>query len=331
VVLDVKGYPDYQVDKVGKFLVVKVKDPTYGNISYHSNGDRVYFSLKWTQLTQNEAEIKKLYTGKYDSTGKKYTIVFNGYYHEFKNGNLKINDNYIDSVDINGNAINGTTTLTFNAKDKFVYEIITRYDTSGNVMDTAVTLLKPAAKADKLVVIDPGHGGYETGAVANGMLEKQLNLDIANRLNSLLKAKGVKTYMIREDDSYIGLFERAYIANDLNASLFVSIHNNAWNASAKGTETLYNTSDPNAAQLNSIKFAQIMQPYLVNTLGTFDRRIVERPGLVVLRKTLMPAILTEIAFMDSKEDAARLQTNDFRQKAAQALCDGITKALGELQ
>ena len=331
IVLDVSGYPDYQIEKRGNFLVVKVKDSTYGNISYHSNGDRVYFSLKWTQLTQSEDEVQKLYTGSYDSTGKKYTITFRGYRQEFKIGNLKIKDSYIDSVDIQGNDATGDTILTFNAKDKFVYEIITRYDAGGNIMDTAVTLLKPASKTDKLVVIDPGHGGYETGAAANGMYEKHLNLDIANRLNALLKSKGVKTYIIREDDSYIGLYERAYIANDLKASLFVSIHNNAWNATANGTETLYNTSDPNAVQINSIKFAQIVQPYLVNTLGTFDRKIVERPRLVVLRKTLMPAILTEIAFMDNYEDASRLKTSDFKQKAAQALCDGILKALGEIK
>lgn len=166
---------------------------------------------------------------------------------------------------------------------------------------------------------------------APNLYEKDLNIDIALRLNALLKSKNIKTYIIRDDDSYVALYERAYIANNLNASLFISIHNNAYYASSKGTETLYYTPNPNAPGFNSKNFAQIIQNSLVNTLGTYDRKTVSRPNLVVLKGTAMPATLAEVAFMTNSEDKAKLQTVIFRQKAAEALCDSIIKALNELK
>ena len=135
--------------------------------------------------------------------------------------------------------------------------------------------------------------------------------------------------MTREDDSYVGLYERAYIANDMNATLFVSIHNNAYYSKYKGTETLYYPSS--GSGFNSKRFAQIVQAELISALGTNNRGIVERPNLVVLKATKMPAVLAEIGFMTNEEELARLKTEEFRQKAAQALCDAILAALDEVQ
>ena len=98
---------------------------------------------------------------------------------------------------------------------------------------------------EKLVVIDPGHGGDEVGSEAKQdgrtiAQEKDINLAISLKLNALLKQAGVKTYMTREDDSTVGLFDRPEIANNLNADLFVSVHSNSFTSpDAYGTETLY--------------------------------------------------------------------------------------------
>lgn len=135
--------------------------------------------------------------------------------------------------------------------------------------------------------------------------------------------------MTREEDVYVGLYERAYIANDMNATLFVSIHNNAYYSKYKGTETLYYPTK--GSGFNSKRFAQIVQAELINALGTNNRGIVERPNLVVLKATKMPAVLAEIAFMTNSDDLAKLKTEEFRQKAAQALCDAILKALDEVE
>jgi N-acetylmuramoyl-L-alanine amidase len=190
-------------------------------------------------------------------------------------------------------------------------------------------MLKPAKVGEKLVVIDPGHGGSEPGAQSFGVSEKEFNVDISKRLNALLKAKGISTYIIREDDSYVGLFERTSIANNLNATLFLSIHNNANDTTSSGTETLYYPGRSNSSGFTSKRFAQIIQSNLISALGTRNRGIVERPGLAVLRTSVMPAALAEIAFMDNKSDFAKLQSENFRQKAAQALCNSVIQALGE--
>ncbi|PNT94204.1 N-acetylmuramoyl-L-alanine amidase [Clostridium thermosuccinogenes] len=318
VVIDTKGLPHYSIAEKDGQLIIDVQSPTYKNLVYHNSGDRVYFSLKGAKLTEGGADLKKFYTGKYDSSGQKYTITFRSNLANIGTGTLEINDSYLKSIEISTDEKSKNTSITFNAKDKFVYEIITRAD----VNDTAITVLKPYSAKDKLVVIDAGHGGSESGATSAGVKEKDLNLDIAMRLNSLLKSKGVNTYMLREDDSYVGLYERAYIANSLNATLFLSIHNNAFNNKETGTETLYH---PNSAK--SKKFAQIIQNELISTLKTKDRKLKERPGLVVLKATKMPAALAEIAFVDSAEDRKKLLDENFRQKAAEALCRAIIKAL----
>ena len=333
IVMDVTGHPDYQVQEVNGQLVLTIKDASYKNMFYHSNGDRVYFSFKWTKLTDTEDELKKLYTEKYDVSGKKYTINFTGYAAEFGSGIMKIYDSYLDTVEVVSNMLTNETSITFNAKDKFVYQIMTRYDSyseNAKVVDTAVTILKPATKADKLVVIDPGHGGYEPGTSGGGYLEKNVNLDIARRLNALLKSRGVKTYMLRDDDSYVGLYERAYIANDLNAALFLSIHNNANNRVSMGTETFYYEPSVDTTKFNCKDFAQIVQQELLNALNTVDRR-AKAARYVVIKKTTMPSVLAEVAFMDNVEDMENLKKEEFRQRAAQALCDSIIKSLSQIK
>ncbi|MCR4434905.1 MAG: N-acetylmuramoyl-L-alanine amidase family protein [Clostridiales bacterium] len=328
VVLDLNGQAQYQVEEKADQLVISVEKPTYENIVYDNSSDRVFFSLKGVKLTEGDEDMKKLYTGKFDEKGTKYTITFPSTQGEIGTGVFKINDSLLDTVEIEKDEKAGTTRMVFNAKDKFFYEIITRPQTN----DTAICILKPASRKDKLVVIDAGHGGVEPGAIYGGIYEKDLNLDIALRLNALLKGKNIKTYMIRSDDIYVGLYERAYIANDLNAALFLSIHNNALdNPDYGGTMTLFNPVTPQNNSLTNNRFAQIIQENLVGKLKTTNRKLSERPKLVVLKATKMTASLAEVAFMTNKKDMGNLKTDSFRQNAAAALCNAIEQALREIK
>ncbi|HEX9060213.1 MAG TPA: N-acetylmuramoyl-L-alanine amidase [Clostridia bacterium] len=294
------------------------------NTSYVRSGDRTSIILSGAVLTRGGQDLIKDYREEYSADGKKYTITFSSNLADIGQGMLKINDELIDSVDI---IINGSeTSLSINAKDKYKYEVMTRTD----VNNTAITLLKPAGEGQKMVVIDPGHGGVELGAVYGGVYEKNINLDIAKRLNELLKKNNINTYMMRQDDIFVGLYERAYIANDLNASLFLSIHNNAADSkSAEGTMTLYSPDRVNGSQ--SKEFAGIIQRNLISALGTGDREIIERPNLVVLKATTMPASLAEVAFMSNKKDFNSLLSEAFRQKAAEALCKSVMEALEKIK
>lgn len=328
VVLDVIGQPNYSTVRKNGQLIISIDSLGLRNAEYHVSGDRVFLRLLGANLTENDADLKKLYTEKYESNGKRYTMTFPSKLADLDSGIIKINDNMLNSIQIiNGKAAQKTS-IIFDAKDKFVYEAITRPSEG----DTAVTILKPASDADKLVVIDAGHGGSEIGAIYSNTMEKDLNLNIALKLNEQLKSKNVKTYLIRDDDSFVGLYERAYIANDLNAALFISVHNNAIDdPNCGGTMTLYYPQDPKDTGFNGKKFAQIIQGKLLAALKTTDRKIIERPNLVVLKGTVMTSALAEIAFMTNKGDLENLKKDEFQSKAATALSQAVIQALGEMK
>lgn len=174
----------------------------------------------------------------------------------------------------------------------------------------------------KTVVIDPGHGGSDPGAIRNGVTEKFLNLDIGLRVRDILKQKGINVLMTRDKDIYVDLYVRAGIANDIGADVFVSIHNNTASATgATGTETLYYPNSENK------KLALAIQKAICDATGLKNRGIVQRPGLVVTRETQMPSALVEVAFMSNPRDLSLLLDEGFRQKVAEGIARGIINFL----
>jgi N-acetylmuramoyl-L-alanine amidase len=189
----------------------------------------------------------------------------------------------------------------------------------------ALFLLSNQAVAQPLVVLDPGHGGQDPGAVGCGLEEKDVVLDVGRRLDGLLQAAGLRTAMTRADDRFIELRARAAFANDRGATLFVSMHANA-NAGqpATGTETWI----ARAASNTSNQLAGRLQRELVAEWGLRDRG-VKREDFSVLVNTSMPAALTEMAFINRCDpDAALLGNADARQRIAAAHARAITGQLG---
>lgn len=179
----------------------------------------------------------------------------------------------------------------------------------------------------KTIVLDPGHGGSDPGAVAGGINEKDLNLQVSKILKDMLSEAGLTVYMTRSEDKYVGLYTRASIANDLNADLFISIHHNAsTNSGAHGVMTLYYPTSKEQ-KMNGRKLAEIVQKNLVDTLKEKDWGIIPRPNLVVTRETRMPAILAELGFMTNKAELGKLVTYEYQKQAAQALYKSIIEAL----
>jgi len=188
--------------------------------------------------------------------------------------------------------------------------------------DETVDVLK-----NKIIVLDPGHGGSDPGAVAGDIKEKDLNLQVSKILNEMLQKAGATVYMTRTEDKYVGLYTRADIANNLNANLFISIHHNASpNSGAKGVMTLYYPSSKNT-KMNGKKFAEIVQKNLVKDLNAKDWGIIPRPNLVVTRETKMPAVLAELGFMTNKSELERMITYEFQYQAAKSLFNSIIEAL----
>ena len=191
--------------------------------------------------------------------------------------------------------------------------------------------------SDLTVVVDAGHGGMDPGAVGrSGLTEKEVNLEIAQRVASLLESEGVKVILTRCDDDAAQAFgssvrreqllARCSVANTAFADLFVSVHCNArgaYSAGVRGTETYYR-------KLDSLPFARVMQEEMVATLGIPDGGAHYHPkSIVVLYRTEMPAVLAEVAYLSNPEDEALLGTSEFRDRAAQGIVNGIKRYVQE--
>ena len=218
------------------------------------------------------------------------------------------------------------------------------------------------------IVIDPGHGGHDTGTIGpNGLLEKDLVLDVSKRLGKLLESRlGAEVVFTRRDDTFIPLETRTSIANQEQADLFVSVHaNSSHDPDARGVETYYLnfTSSPealevaareNAASDKSIhelqdlvkkialkekieesrEFASDIQQSLHSGLaakvpGIRDRGVKKAP-FVVLIGANMPSILAEISFISNPGDEKRLKTPDYRQRIAESLYRGVSRYVNGL-
>lgn len=191
----------------------------------------------------------------------------------------------------------------------------------------------PAPGGKYLVFIDPGHGGNDPGTSGNGLVEKDISLDVSLRLEKLLKESGVQTSMTRTGDTYMDHKDRILLANSKGATLFVSVHCDWFeNSSYGGTQTLYYPSRSlKAGNMDEIQYAELIQSELIKVMETNNRGIADRPNLAVLRHAQMPSVLVELGFLSNKNDAARLGNPDFRQKVAQGFTNGILKALKKVE
>ncbi|MEM1366606.1 MAG: N-acetylmuramoyl-L-alanine amidase [Cyanobacteria bacterium P01_H01_bin.15] len=169
-----------------------------------------------------------------------------------------------------------------------------------------------------LVVIDPGHGGKDPGAVGRGGLqEKNVILPISLQVKRLLESQGIAVQMTRDSDYFISLAGRSNLANRANATLFVSIHANAINLSRpdiNGLETYYYRSGR--------ELAQVIHNTVLRNVNIRDRR-VRQARFYVLRKSAMPAVLVEVGFVTGAEDAPKLSDPNFRNQMAAAIAEGI--------
>ncbi len=213
------------------------------------------------------------------------------------------------------------------------------------------------------IVVDAGHGGHDTGTIGpNGLMEKDLVLDVAHRLGKLLEIRlGAEVVYTRDDDTFVPLETRTALANQNQADLFVSIHaNSSPDPSARGVETYYLNFTSNAEALEvaarenavsdksihelqdlvkkialkekieeSREFAIDVQRALHSGLasrnsGLRDRGVKKAPFIVLIGAN-MPSILAEISFVSNPSDAKRLNTPEWRQRVAESLYRGIAK------
>ena len=174
--------------------------------------------------------------------------------------------------------------------------------------------------AGRIIVVDPGHGGSDPGAIGKGgIFEKDYTLNIGLKLKEHLKQAGATVIMTRDKDVYPTLEERAALANHLSADIFISIHCNSFVTREMGGTETYIARTPSA---ESIVLASEIQANLVNEIKLFDRG-VKYEEFSVLVNTEMPAVLVEVAFISNIEEAKLLADDGFQAKSAAGMYNGI--------
>ena len=193
-------------------------------------------------------------------------------------------------------------------------------------------------KKTKTVFLDPGHGGSDPGAVSGIYHEADLNLAVAKKVQGLLLNRGYQVYMSRTNDTYIGLYDRPQMANNLATDIFVSIHTNSTGAgstTANGIESYFYEYDPeypskiNDAMhnnpdriLKSVTLTNLIQENIISYTGANDRG-TDGDTFAVIREAAMPATLLEMGFINNSSERQKLFTDSYQNKIAKAIADGI--------
>ncbi|AET65801.1 N-acetylmuramoyl-L-alanine amidase [Desulfosporosinus orientis DSM 765] len=184
-----------------------------------------------------------------------------------------------------------------------------------------------------VVMLDPGHGGYDPGAIsAQGIYEKEINLKIAQKVKEMLIPSGIEVFMTREEDldyvpsgvkgkttkKQIDLNHRIEMAKEENADIFVSLHVNATKSgNNSGAETFYHyKSEPGK------RLAELIQQEMIKITG-MNRRIAKPGDFYVIKNTSMPAVIVEVGYLSSSKEQKKLQQSWYQEQLARAIAKGI--------
>ena len=180
-----------------------------------------------------------------------------------------------------------------------------------------------------VIVVDPGHGGEDPGKVGiNDVLEKDLNLQIAKKVKKLLEEAGIKIVMTRTNDKVPDakkedLNQRVQLINETKPTLALCIHQNSYpDEKIKGAQVFYHTITSEAEDV-----ASIVQEELRTVDPTNTRQIKENDTYFMLKNTQVPTIIVECGFLTNPEEAAKLTQEEYQDKLAQAICEGVIKWL----
>lgn len=197
-------------------------------------------------------------------------------------------------------------------------------DVSGNEL-----LPKPSQSSREkksivpLIVVDAGHGGLDVGCMEKDVAEKDINLQIAQRVKSRLQDMGFQVLLVRETDEYLAKEERVEMANRFGADAYVSIHQNTYEGSDKsvgGIETWYDGTD---TERDSERLARLVHQETLKSTGATERELWDIADFCVTNKTEMPACLIETGFLSNPKERELLTTSEYQDKVAQGIAEGI--------
>lgn len=304
---------DYQIDETNDGLVFYIKKSMKSFYSYDGRN----FAIKNTEGRVSEHT--------YDDLRKTITMSVETN-KDIETGTEKFKDPFISSLVIE-KAANGYT-FTINLVRNALVEKSDDRDADYSLRLSRIVNSKPS---DYLIMIDPGHGGRDPGSVSkiDGSSETDYIPYVARSLEAKLKASGYNVLKTNDTvDEYVDIFERARMANRVNADIFVSIHvNSATSPSAAGIEVLYSSEAKHKNKTrNQKELANCILNAVANLIGNKGRGLKEG-AYVVLRNTNMPAALLEMEFLSNKNTLVLLKSQAYLDKMVDGLFNGIVDYL----
>lgn len=318
VVFDLSTGVKYEIKERNDELQIDIEEPSYRNIEYELGEEQA--TLKLLNVDIDNLLLKK------NKSQNTYTISYSSSKFNTGSGTINVSDDFVKKISIT------KTKVTVNAKTNMSY-------TAKQVgEDVIITMVKANENADKIILLDAGHGGNDPGSINGSYYEKKFNLAILLKLKEMLEDEGYTVYATREKDVTLTVNDRVGIATEdyPEASLYVSIHNNSVeNKNYSGTLVMYCPRDTSEYGITNKQFASYVLEELVKELDTINR------GFIVVKETdtskrvltelPMPSILCEVAFVSNDEEAARLDTEEFQEAAALAIFNGIEKTLEDME
>lgn len=314
VELQLRDIPQISVHTTRHATVITLTTPTFRNIRYSRDARTIAL-----QKNGHFLDIDHI-THRNEYWEGRYTLRLPGDFSGMLGyGYFWIDDSFLDGVTIQ--TIHGYTEIIMHQKQVLAYSITADAD------NVYIRLLLPRERYPRIVVLDAGHGGRESGAVRQGIHEKDLNLDTVLRVVALAERDNLfRVYTTRRTDVAVSLADRARFGNEVG-DLFVSVHYNAsTNTGAHGTETHYwPYSNPRNRQVS-----EVFQRNLVNSLGWNDRGLFQS-RFFVIANTYVPSAFLEIGFMSNSNELDRIANPQNRQIAAEAIYQAILEIFQSYQ
>lgn len=312
IVFEVGDLTEYSYTTDSDSMTLQIYRSTMKNMVYDANKDVLYLQKK-EKINTGSVKINDNYLNGY------VDVVLPGDYEDvYGYGTYEIGDDVIKNIQISTNG--GKTTLRFNQNRISCYSIKDDGDRY------IISVKNPQDVYDKVLLLDAGHGGSDPGANANGIVEKNMNLTIMQKVAQQLEGSGIKVYVTRDRDVYPSNTSRAQTANAI-ADAMVSIHMNSGSATANGTEVLYKVhSNDTGSGLTSQKLAELIQSSIVQATGNNNRGTKHRTDLLILNGTTVPTVIVETVFISNPGDALKITQTAYQNTIAKAIADAIEEA-----
>ena len=187
-----------------------------------------------------------------------------------------------------------------------------------------ITFAEPPPLQGRLIVLDPGHGGVDAGAIGGqGVREKEINLAVSLKLKKKLEVVGAHVIMTREEDKYVSLYERAAIANNAGSIITLSIHCNFHpDSRVNGFEVFHHPDRKDSASLGKAIFEHVMRQVKIKPLAVKTSK-----DLVLTRETQMATVLIEMGFLSNRQEESFLKTEEFQDKMVEGIFQGVSAYL----